>query len=67
VSSGNEIELLQAEARYYRDRVALRRAKLYRSGIGSDARLEQLERSLEQAEQRLRAYRLRQSETQTGP
>jgi hypothetical protein len=67
VSSSSEIELLQADARYYRDRIALRRAKLYRSGTGSDARLEQLERSLERAEQRLREHRRRQSERQTGP
>jgi hypothetical protein len=61
VSSSSEIELLQADARYYHDRIALLRAKLYRRGIGSTAQLKQLERSLERAEQRLREYRLRQS------
>jgi hypothetical protein len=55
----NEIELLQADARYYRDRVALLRAKLYRWGLGSTARLRELERELERAEQRLREERLR--------
>jgi hypothetical protein len=61
VSSSSEIELLQADARYYRDRVALLRAKLYRRGIGSNAQLEELERSLERAERRLREYRRRES------
>jgi hypothetical protein len=54
VSSANEIEQLQAEVDYYRDRVALLRAKLYRWGVGSNARLQQLERKLGRAEQRLR-------------
>jgi hypothetical protein len=52
-----QIEQAQAEASYYRDRVALLRAKLYRWGLGTNARLEQLERELERAEQRLRAAR----------
>jgi hypothetical protein len=59
VSSRNEIEQLQVEADYYRDRVALLRAKLYRSGVGSNARLQALERELERAQQRLRDERLR--------
>ena len=54
VSSRNEIEQLQAEADYYRDRVALLRAKLYRWGVGTNARLQQLERELEGAQRRLR-------------
>lgn len=58
MSSPNEIELLQAEANYYRDRVALMRAKLYRLGVGTTARLRELERELERAEQRLRDARL---------
>ena len=58
MSRGSEIELLQADARYRRDRVALERARLYR-GLGSDARLQELERQLERAEQRLRHERLR--------
>ena len=55
MSSTGELERLQAEARYYHDRVALLRAKLYRWGLGSNARLQELERELERAEQRLRA------------
>jgi hypothetical protein len=58
VSSRNEIEQLQAEVSYSRDRVALLRAKLYRWGLGSNARLQRLERELERAEQRLRDARL---------
>ena len=54
MSSRAEIEQLQADADYYHDRVALLRAKLYRWGIGSDARLQALERELERAQQRLR-------------
>jgi hypothetical protein len=59
VSSHNEIEQLQAEAAYYRDRVALLRAKLYRGGLGSSARLQQLERRLVLIEERLRDARVR--------
>jgi hypothetical protein len=58
VSSPNDIEQQQAEVDYYRDRVALLRAKLYRWGVGSNARLQQLERKLEHAQQRLRDARL---------
>ncbi len=54
-----KIELLQADARYYRDRVALLRAKLYRWGLGSNARLRELEGELERAEQRLHDERQR--------
>lgn len=59
MSSQNEIDQLRAEAAYYRDRLALMRAKLYRSGLGTNARLRELERQLERAEQRLRDARLR--------
>jgi predicted nucleic acid-binding Zn-ribbon protein len=58
VSSRNEIEQLQAEVDFYRDRVALLRAKLYRWGIGSNTRLQRLERELQRAEQRRRDARL---------
>jgi hypothetical protein len=58
VSPGREIELLEADVRYGRDRLALARAKLYR-GLESYARLQELERELERAEQRLRHERLR--------
>jgi prefoldin subunit 5 len=53
------IEELQAEIDYYHDRVALLRAKLYRWGEGSTARLRQLEASLETARQRMREARSR--------
>ncbi len=56
-----EHEQLLADARYFRDRVALLRAKLYRWGLGSNARLRQLERDLERAEQRLRQARSHKS------
>lgn len=59
MSTRDEIDELQAVARYYRDRVALLRAKLYRGGIGSNARLQDLERELEHAQKRLRAAQLR--------
>jgi hypothetical protein len=54
VSSTRQLELLEADARYYRERVSLPRAKLYGRGLGSSARLQELERELERAEQRLR-------------
>jgi hypothetical protein len=57
VISHSEIERLQAEAAYYRDRVALLRAKLYRTGLGTNLRLQELERKLERAKQRLRQAR----------
>jgi len=59
VSSRHEIELLQAEADYYHDRVALLRAKLYRWGAGPNARLRTLERELGRAQRRLHEARLR--------
>jgi hypothetical protein len=60
VSSRHEIEQLRAEADYYHDRVALLRAKLYRWGLGSNARLETLERKLNSVQERLRDARLAQ-------
>lgn len=53
-----DIELLEAEARYCRERVSLLRAKLYGRGLGSTSRLQELQRELERAEQRLRQARL---------
>ena len=58
MSSGGEIEQLQADVDYYHDRVALLRAKRYRWGLGRNARLEELERDLERAEQCLRDARI---------
>jgi len=59
--SWSQVEQLQAEASYCRDRVALLRARLYRRGVGTNARLQELERQLERVEQRLKAARLRAS------
>lgn len=59
MNSGDEVDQLQAEADYYRDRVALMRAKLYRLGMGSNPRLQELERQLERVQQRLRYARQR--------
>jgi hypothetical protein len=52
-----EIETIQAEVNYYRDSVALLRARLYRRGAGITPRLEELQRRLDSAELRLRAAR----------
>jgi hypothetical protein len=41
--------------------VALLRAKLYRSGVGSTPRLQQLERQLHRAEQQLSEVRSREA------
>jgi len=57
VSSLQEIEDIAAERNYYRDSVALLRARLYRRGVRPTARLEELQRCLESAEQRLRVAR----------
>lgn len=59
MSSTRNVEHLLAEARYYKDRVALLRAKLYRWGVGSNARLKELEGELALAEHRLSAERSR--------
>ena len=59
MSSRREIEQLQAEADYHHDRVALLRAKLSRSGLASDGRLQALERELGRAQERVRGARLR--------
>jgi hypothetical protein len=57
MSSRKDIELLEADALYYRDRVALLRAKLYRWGLRATPQLRELERRLTGAEQRLRRKR----------
>lgn len=59
MSFRDEVDQLEAEAGYYRARVALLRAKLYRLGVGSNARLQALERNLDSAQRRLRDARLR--------
>jgi hypothetical protein len=53
MTTGQEIEALEAEVNYYRDRIALLRARLYRQGVGSNDRLAELERGLANARQRL--------------
>ena len=62
-----QIEQLQAEVNYYRDRTALLRAKLYRSGLGTTTRLQEFERELARAEQRLRIARVRPKEEGAYP
>ncbi len=57
MSSAKEIELLEADAHYYQDRVALLRAKLYRWGLAATPRLRELERLLAAAELRVRELR----------
>jgi TPP-dependent pyruvate/acetoin dehydrogenase alpha subunit len=57
VSSLREIEAIEAEFNYYRDSVALLRARLYRRGVGTTPRLEELQRKADSAEGRLRAAR----------
>lgn len=58
MSTPREIETIQAEVNYYRDSVALLRARLYRRGAGTTPRLEELQRRLESAETRLRSARV---------
>ena len=53
MSRQNEVEMARAQERYYHDRVALLRAKLYRRGVGPSTRLRQLEGELRRAQQRL--------------
>jgi hypothetical protein len=60
LSSRSEIDQLQTDANYYRDRIALLRAKLYRWGMGPNEHMRQLEQRLERTERRLR-------EEQMGP
>ena len=58
-SSLREIEAAQAEVTYYRDSTALLRARLYRQGVATTPRLEELERRLSSAQRRLAAARAR--------
>jgi hypothetical protein len=52
-----DLARLEAEARYHRERLGLYRARAYGSDTTTPARLRQLERVAEQAEQRLRSLR----------
>lgn len=57
MNSLQEIAVVEAEFTYYRDSVALLRARLYRQGVITSPRLEELERKLDSAQRRLRAAR----------
>jgi len=57
VSTLQQIEAIEAEVNHYRDSVALLRARLYRRAVVTTPRLEELQRKLGSAEQRLRAAR----------
>jgi hypothetical protein len=60
VTTLRQLEAIEAEFNYYKDSVALLRARLYRRGAGNTPRLEELQRKLESAERRLRAARAEQ-------
>jgi hypothetical protein len=51
------ISVLEAEARYHRERLALYRARAYGPRPTSEGRMRELERTLEAAEARLRHAR----------
>lgn len=61
MSSPSQIAVIEAEVIYYRDSVALLRARLYGQGAASTPRLEEMQRKLESAQQRLRAARAQAS------
>ena len=54
MTASDREESLEAEARYHRERLALYRARVYSGSFASPARLQELERISELAEQRLR-------------
>ena len=57
MSTPGQIEAIEAEFHYYKDSVALLRARLYRRGAANTPRLEELQRKLASAERRLRVAR----------
>ncbi len=57
MSSLHQIEEIHAEVNHYRDSVALLRARLYRRGMATTPRLEELQRKLASAQRRLRTAR----------
>jgi ribosomal protein L29 len=61
VSEPDSVEQLEAEVRYYNERLALLRAKTYRGGATSTTRLRELERLLNSAEKRLRGAHAHQA------
>ena len=58
MSAPDRIEMLEAEARYARERHDLYRAKMYSQRPTTMSRLRELERILQGAEARLRAAKL---------
>jgi hypothetical protein len=60
VTTLRQLEAIEAEFNYYKDSVALLRARLYRRGAGITPRLEELQRKLDSADRRLRAARAEQ-------
>ena len=57
MTSLHQIDDLHAEVNHYRDSVALLRVRLYRRGIRSNQRLEELQTRLDSARRRLREAR----------
>lgn len=57
MASRNDVELARSVALHYQDKVALLRSRLYRWGMAATPHLEQLERELGRAEQRLSEVR----------
>jgi len=57
-----DVARLEAEARYYRERAGLYRARAYGSDTTTPGRLRELERVAAQAEQRLRTVREKNTE-----
>lgn len=57
MSSLGQIAAIEAEFHYYKDSVAVLRARLYRRGVGATPRLEELQRKLDSAQRRLHAAR----------
>ena len=66
MTAPDRVEILQAEARYHGERLALYRAKVYGGFMTSPTRLQELERECEFAEQRLRRARASLSSANPG-
>jgi len=64
VSGSDRIEVLEAEARYARERLDLYRAKMYGGRPTTMSRLRELERISQGAEARLRAAKLKRGAPQ---
>jgi hypothetical protein len=61
------LDELEADARYRRERLALYRARAYSGQPTTATRLRELERTSDQAEQRLQAARSRSRPDMPGP